>query len=184
MASKKKGLPFVVQPRLRPIVERVGTEESGVIEIERKGYLTVAEKAIVQGGMSGADSMSKAMLKVQALAAEVGVKPSQIFEDMGSGELPDYLQGRDVDLVEIMGYMKDHDDRMRVVASTALLITRVDPDWDPADTSDLHPDIQDGLFNLYSDEEKKSIEALEAALEEDSKAQGDGGEGKEEAKTK
>ena len=41
-------LPFVVEPRRKPIVERVGNEESGVIEIERRGYLTTGEKTFVQ----------------------------------------------------------------------------------------------------------------------------------------
>jgi hypothetical protein len=183
MARKNRGLPFVVQPRLQPIIERIGTEESGIIEIERKGYLTVAEKAIVQGGMSGSDSMAKAMAKVQAIAVEAGVEPSQVFEDMASGTVPDYLRGHDIDMLEVVDLMKEHEDRTRLVAATALLITRIDPEWDPKDTSELHPDIQDGLYALYNDEEKKSVEALEAALAEKDKAQ-DSSSGKTEAKTK
>ena len=55
---KKKGLPFVVQPKYEPILERVGTDESGIIEIERRKYLTVQEKAIVQGAMEGDTTMT------------------------------------------------------------------------------------------------------------------------------
>jgi hypothetical protein len=31
-------LPFVVEPRLKPIIEEIGSEESGKIQIERRGY--------------------------------------------------------------------------------------------------------------------------------------------------
>ena len=55
--AKKKGLPFVVQPRLAPVIEQVGNEESGIFEIERRGYLTVAEKAMVQQATQGDESV-------------------------------------------------------------------------------------------------------------------------------
>ena len=71
MARKKKGLPFIVQPRLKPIIEIVGTEESGQIEIERKGYLTVSEKAIVQASMKSDDSLATTM-RVAAKIAQAG----------------------------------------------------------------------------------------------------------------
>ena len=41
-------LPFVVQPRLKAIKERIGSEDAGYIEIERRGYLTSGEKSFVQ----------------------------------------------------------------------------------------------------------------------------------------
>ena len=41
-------LPFVVQPKRQPILEQIGSEESGLIEIERRGYLTAGEKSFVQ----------------------------------------------------------------------------------------------------------------------------------------
>jgi hypothetical protein len=52
MAKKKAvRLPFVVAPRLEPIVETVGTDESGKIEIIRRGHLTVAEKAFISAAL-------------------------------------------------------------------------------------------------------------------------------------
>ena len=74
--AKKKGLPFVVQPRLQPIVEQVGTEESGIIEIERRGYLSVAEKAIAQQAVGGDDSVRKMYVLGGRIARDAGVQNS------------------------------------------------------------------------------------------------------------
>ena len=41
-------LPFVVAPKLKSKIETLGTEVSGKIEIERKGYLTVGEKGFME----------------------------------------------------------------------------------------------------------------------------------------
>jgi len=60
-------LPFVVQPRLKPIIETVGTEESGKIEIERRGFLSVAEKSMCQGMLQD----SKGVNAVQAIARRI-----------------------------------------------------------------------------------------------------------------
>ena len=160
MAQKKKGLPFVVQPRLEPVLVQIGTEESGIIEIERKGYLTVAEKSIVQGGMRDSDSMSTAMGKIKALSIELNVPVGTIFEDLGKGDIPEYLAGHEVELMEIMSLMQEHEDRLRVISATALLITRIDPEWEAADTMDLHPDLQEALYQLYSKEEQRSMEVI------------------------
>ena len=43
-------LPFVVEPRLKPVTELVGTEDSGKIEIERRGFLSAGEKAFFSNG--------------------------------------------------------------------------------------------------------------------------------------
>ena len=68
MARKAKAkLPFLVEPKRQPIMERLGNEESGVIELPRRGYLTVAEKSFVQQGTSG----DSAILAMQRLAARV-----------------------------------------------------------------------------------------------------------------
>ena len=57
-------------------------------------------------------------------------------------------------------------------------MSRVEPDWDPSDTVGLHPDLQAELYKLYTDEDRKCVEALEAAAKEIDKSQ-EGSEGKE-----
>ena len=178
MGSKKKGLPFVVQPRLKPIVEVVGSDLSGKIEIERKGYLTVSEKAIVQGGMDGDDGTRATITIAGKIAKAEGISINQVFEDFSAEVRPDYLETHQDLLVEMLAAMSNHENRLKLVAVTALLMTRVDPEWEPTQTSELHPDLQDAIFELYKDEEKKSIEALEEVVIKQDKAVKRGESGK------
>ena len=60
-------LPFVVEPRRKPEIVTIGTEDSGTIEIVRKGYLTAGEKAFMQSQSSN-DTVLRSLL---SLAREV-----------------------------------------------------------------------------------------------------------------
>ena len=86
MARKKKGLPFVVQPRLEPIMERVGTEESGIIEIKRQGYLSVAEKTMVEQATSDMSDSADLIDVVREIASAEGRTVSEIFEELQGSE--------------------------------------------------------------------------------------------------
>lgn len=178
MAKKKKGLPFVVQPRLKPIVEQLGTEDSGIIEIERKGYLTVSEKAIVQGAMGENNALTEAYMSARIISKKHGVSVQQVFEDIGLDEQPDYLSEERHEVARIMSQMLAHEEKLRLVAATAMIISRVSADWDPNDTVGLHPDLQAQLYKLYTEEDKKCVDALEAAASQIDKSQ-EGSEGKE-----
>lgn len=182
MARKNKGLPFVVQPRLKPITETIGSEYSGQIEIERKGYLTVAEKTIVQSAMKESPFMKVAMRHAQEIAIAQGINVQQVFSDLASEPQPEYLRDHAEKLTEILAAMLSHEEKLQLIAATTLIITRVNPDWDPEDTVSLHPDLQKALFELYSDEEKRSVEALENAAEEASSTP-KGSRGKDQAQT-
>lgn len=69
-------LPFVVQPRRQPILEQLGTEETGILEIKRFGYLTVGEKSFVQqvqqldGGTSQIITVSRQVARKFALGMD------------------------------------------------------------------------------------------------------------------
>lgn len=178
MARKKKGLPFVVQPRLQPIIELIGTPESGQIEIARKGYLTVAEKTIVQTAMKDGNGLTKSYMIARDIASAEGLKVDQIFADLAADVQPAYMNKYGSELAEILALTMDHEEKMKLIVSTALLICRVDPEWTATDSVELHPDLQTALFELYKDEERKSTEALEAAAEEADKSQ-EGAEGKD-----
>jgi len=177
MARKSKGLPFVVQPRLQPIVEQIGTELSGIIEIERKGYLTVAEKAIVQQAMGNSAALTEAYMVAKSIAAKAGVTANEVFAAIGEDNPPAYVDDNREEISKMMASMLAHEEKLRLITATALIMTRVNPDWDPADTIGLHPDLQAALFKLYSEEEKKCVDALEAAAKEVDKSQ-EGAEGK------
>ena len=163
MARKKKGLPFVVQPRLEPILERIGSSESGIIEIERKGYLTVAEKSIAQGGMQGDTSVRKMYSLAGRIARETGKQQAEISTLLIQPERPAFLAPWEEEIGECLMEMIAFQERMSIIQATALLMCRIDPSWTVDQTMELHPDMLTELALLYSDEDRKTTEALEAA---------------------
>jgi len=164
MASKKKGLPFVVQPRLQPITERIGTEESGVIEIERKGYLTVAEKTIVDQASSDMSEANEMLEAVRVIAVAEKRPVAEIFEELQDTEKSgDLLQKYAAQIATASASAQNQQRKIEIIATTALIICRIDPRWTVEQSMDLHPDLLAGLYALYQDEDKRSLEAFEAA---------------------
>lgn len=164
MARRRK-LPFVVQPRFEPITTKVGSEASGVIEIPRLGYLTVAEKAFVQTAMSGDTGLSGIYSLSARIARETGKAQSAVFADLAEGReayLGDY-EGEIADAAASMGAFQE---KQTIIQATCLLIMRLDAKWTVEDSLELHPDILEGLMKLYNDEDTKSLEAFETEEEE------------------
>lgn len=160
--ANKVKLPFVVEPRRQPITELVGTEESGKIEILRRGYLTVAEKSFIQQAMGG-DSPILALHRLAGkVATSSGKTPVEVLETFGRGEISnpifDDVAG---ELLDVMDSMKVYEGRKHLAAATGLLMYRHDQAWTIEDTLELHPDLVEGLFNLYVKEEIGSLEGFE-----------------------
>ena len=184
MARKKKGLPFVVEPKFEPIIELIGSDESGKFEIQRKGYLTVAEKAIVQGSSSEDGPMRKAIDRLRVIAEKAGVPLERVFSDISAGTSPEYLKGHETDLLLVTELFQQHEDRQKLVTATALIMTRLDADWKAEDTIKLHPDIINDLYRLYNEEDSRCVDAMRTTL--DSRAEETEQElleGKDQAKT-
>ena len=160
MARKKKGLPFVVQPRLEPIIERVGSEESGIIEIARKGYLTVAEKSIIEQATSDVSESGELIAAVKAIAEAEGKPVAQIFEMLQSEAGQDLLVKYSEEVSAAASAGHSQQTKVRVVAATALILCRIDPDWTVEQSMELHPDLLDGLYELYLDEDSRSLTAF------------------------
>mgnify|MGYP001387621917 CR=1 FL=1 len=170
--ARKKGLPFVVQPRLEPIIERVGTETSGIIEIQRKGYLTVSEKALVQGASTGDTSVRQMFALAGRIGREEGRQQTEVAQDILKSPMPDYLSKYEEEIGECVMNMLEFQERTTLIQATALLICRVDNGWTVEQSMELHPDLLDGLARLYMDEESKSIDLLEKASTEGGAAEG------------
>jgi len=172
MAKKNKGLPFVVQPRLKPIIEKVGTEESGIIEIERRGYLTVAEKAIVQQATQGDDSVRAVYALGGRIARETGKQQLDVMQDLMQPQRPEYMAPWEDEILENLISMMAYQERVNIVQATALIICRVEEAWTVDQSMDLHPDLVTGLAILFAEEDARSIEALQAAVKENGGAEG------------
>lgn len=165
MARKRK-LPFVVQPRFEPIVAKVGSEASGVIEIPRLGYLTVAEKAFVQTALAGDSGLSGIYALSSRIARDTGKTQAVVFQDIAGGTEA-YLSEYETEIAEATAAMGTFQEKQAIIQATCLLIMRVDPKWTVEDSLELHPDLLVGLMELYSDEDVKSLEAFEKDEEEE-----------------
>jgi hypothetical protein len=170
-------LPFVVQPRLKPVQEEIGTEISGKILVERRGYLTVSEKMFVQAGLKEDNSQNMLFQLVNKISVEQGIPAKQVLEDMsGGGSLPEYAQAYTGELTSVMERVNDLTEKTKLLGAAALLITRVDPEIDIEDVMGLHPELIEELYRLYIEEENCSLDRLKSR---DELAGGEGELGKD-----
>ena len=172
MARKKKGLPFVVQPRRQPLVEQVGNEESGVLEIERRGYLTVEEKSLVQYALEDEHALVDMYAVAGRIAREVGVPLQQVLEEFTQQPLPSRLSPYEDEIARVLVQMMAYQEKATVVHATALLISRVDSDWTIDQTMNLHPDLIRDLAALFAEEEQRSTRAFEKQDKEEGATEG------------
>lgn len=167
-------LPFVVQPRLKPLVEVIGSEESGKIEIERRGYLTAAEKAFIQtqAGNDTATQLLVNLCRVVATAERLDMSNAyDVVVDVMSGKAPttrhkviqeNYRQEID----ELMAQMGSVETTKRLMQAHCMLLYRVSEEITVEDTLKIHPDLLEALADFYVDEELKSIARLEDAIKQ------------------
>ena len=166
-------LPFVVEPKRKPIKERIGSEESGVIEVERRGYLTAGEKSFVQqvqqfdNGSTEIITVSRQVARRHGLGMDkaynlviaiiAGTKTSE--KDAGlvaeiEAEFAEQLTG-------VVKGLTASQTREELIQAACLIKYRIDPDFEINEISGIHPDIIIGLANLYRQEEARSIEAFQ-----------------------
>lgn len=173
MAKKKVKLPFVVAPRREPILETVGSEESGQFEIERKGYLTVAEKSFVQQASASDETIGRLQRLAGRIGKERGVQQQEIVSLLGAGDFSsELLQGYESEIDDIITLMSTFDQRRKIVAASCLLYFRISSDWVIEDTLELHPDIVESLYTLFNEEDIRSTEAFEKIEEEVAPSEG------------
>jgi hypothetical protein len=168
-------LPFVVKPRLAPIIEEIGTPESGIILVERRGYLTTGERNTVQQYLQS-DSSATIMIKLaRAAARKYDVPLDKAYAGVSSAMSGSCLVGDKIcndilndfaeEIQDVMTELMQVQARMEMVQALALITQRVDPSFEVAKITEIHPDIIDQLSKLYQDEENKSVERLESMIE-------------------
>jgi hypothetical protein len=165
-------LPFVVQPRRQPILEKIGTEDSGIIEVERRGYLTTGEKAFfqqVQQGDSGTSEIIGVARKIArrhslgmdraynlAIAIISGSTTAEADKEL-VGAIEDECAD---DLTRVVQGLATSQVREDLVMACCMLRYRVDPNFDIESINKQHPDLIAALAALYRDEDRRSIEAF------------------------
>jgi hypothetical protein len=163
-------LPFVVQPRRQPILERIGTEESGQIEVERRGYLTAGEKAFVQqvqqfdNGTTEIVTVSRRVARKYALGMDKAyslvlaiISNAKTEDDELIGQIEEEFAE---ELTSVVKGLSAGQVREELVMAACLLKYRVNADFEINDIGAIHPDLIGGLATLYREEEARSIEAF------------------------
>lgn len=162
-------LPFVVEPRLKPVLEEIGSEESGKIQIERRGYLTSGEKAFVQQVLQHDNGTSELIALARKISRRLALKLDEAYELVlkvisGNGE------GEDAAVIEdefseevsiVIRNLTNAQAKEELLTATCLIRYRIDPNFEMDDIIQLHPDIISGLAKLYKEEDAKSVEKLE-----------------------
>jgi len=169
-------LPFVVQPRRQPILERIGSEESGQIEVERRGYLTAGEKAFVQqvqqfdNGTTEIVTVSRRVARKYGLGMDkaynlvLAIISNSVTEDQKLvGEIEEEFAE---DLTNVVKGLSAGQVREELVMAACLLKYRVNPDFEISEISSIHPDLISDLAALYRDEDRRSVEAFKKDEEE------------------
>lgn len=170
-------LPFVVQPRRQPIVERIGTEDSGIIEVERRGYLTTGEKSFVQQVQQSDDGTSELVTLSRRVARRYGLSMDKAYglvlaiissdlstePELAAAIEEEFAQ----ELTAAVKGLTAMQSREELIMAACLIKYRINPDFNIEDVIKVHPDIISGLAALYRDEELKSLKAFVEEGDED-----------------
>lgn len=167
-------LPFVVEPRLKPRLEKVGSDESGYLECERRGYLTSGEKAFVQQAFSNDDSTILLIGLARKVAHHYEVDVSSAYQAVIavlSGGEPEGFESLQAlffeDINNCIRELTNLQAREDMVMALCMLRYRVNTEASVEDVMGLHPDVVKGLVELYRDEEARSVERLKGEVKED-----------------
>jgi hypothetical protein len=169
-------LPFVVEPRMKPIVEEIGSEESGKIQIERRGYLTSGEKAFFQQAKQSDQGTSGLINLSRKISRATGLDMTKSYEAVI--RVISGAAGQDIDAKiendfaeELSGVLRDltngqaHDE---ILMAMCLIKYRIDSEFGLDEMLKLHPDIVTQLAELYRQEDAKSTDRLVDASKDES----------------
>lgn len=166
-------LPFVVQPKRKPILERIGSEESGIIEIERRGYLTTGERSFVQqvqqtdNGTTEIVTLSRRVSRAYGLGMDKAY--NLVLQVISGSSAKDEEQSEIIDKIEsefteevtaVIQGLASSSTREELFYAACMIKYRIDPDFDISQILSVHPDLIAELATLYRDEERRSVEAF------------------------
>ena len=174
MARKAK-LPFLVQPKREPIIEKLGSEEIGTIEICRRGYLTVSEKSFMQQSQSGDTAIVGLHRLAAKVARETGRELTEITDMITKGDFSDpAFDPHSEELEVLISGLSAVEARTKIIAATCLIMYRCSDDWTVEQTLELHPDLIDEVYMLYLEEDQRSLDAFESVKDSTAAAKSEG----------
>lgn len=163
-------LNFVVDPQRESKVERIGNTESGVIEIERLGYLRVKERAFVQATMLESTfegNPVRDVMEVIAAGEKIDVKDAgAVVQGFVLGSLSQKKKEAIAkkygdQILSAFRHSQLQTATENLAGITALLMYRHDPNWTIEGTMELHPALEEGLTQLYLDEKNGSLSTID-----------------------
>jgi len=167
-------LPFVVQPKKNSEIVKIGNNEIGVVEIERKGYLSVAEKAFVDSVMQGSDGIAHMVFLANRISREKKTSPEKAYmaiTEVMQGKVEDKLcdmisNEYGEEIASVTSKMTESLQRRAIAATTVLIQTRVNSDWTIEDTLKLDPEFLNQFGALYDREEQREPVTAESKEKE------------------
>lgn len=166
-------LPFVVQPRRAPLLTKIGNEESGIIEVERRGYLTAGEKAFVQqvqqsdNGTTEIVTLSRRVARKYSLGMDRAYTLVLVIIGGGECEEADRELVSEIEkefaeeLTQVVKSLAVGQVKEELIFAACLMRYRVDSSFEVSDINTIHPDIISELAILYRDEDRRALEAFE-----------------------
>ena len=169
-------LPFVVAPRIKPETIEIGNEDIGIIAIERKGYVTTGEKSFVSTHLT-----EEATTKVLDLCRKISTEYKISLEDAYE-KITAILTGRQVDdlaekiqkkyddsLKDVFTCMSQEQEKRKNIQAFAMILYRIDSNYEADDFFRLHPDLIEALSNHYEEEESRTLSNSSEIVKEENK---------------
>lgn len=161
-------LPFAIEPRLKPVVEIIGNEDIGAFKIERRGYLTAAEKNFFQQIVSR-DSSTSELIGVARKAArkfnlELSIAYESVMAVLGgaiNSEVEEKIEEEFSDeLSSVLINLTNARVREQFAMAACILVHRVSNEFNLSEIGELNPVLIEELAKFYQEEDEKSIEKL------------------------
>jgi len=156
-------LPFVVAPKSKTKIVQVGNEEVGLLEIEKRGYLTVAEKSFVDSVMQNSDGIASLVRLASVIGRKRKISTEKaysllisVIDGTGStGACNAIADEYGAEIAEIQSQMAESIQRKLIAVTTILIQTRINSEWTIEDTMQLQPGLLEEFGRFYDSEEQK-----------------------------
>ena len=154
-------LPFVVAPKIKSEIVKLGNENVGIVEIEKRGYLTVAEKSFVDSVMQGSDAITNIVKLANKVSRKKKMQVEKVYNiilqivsgNSESGTASTISDEYSDEIAKIQSEMIESVQRKAIAATTVLVQSRINPEWQIEDTLNLQPELIAYFSDFYDNED-------------------------------
>lgn len=152
-------LPFVVAPRVKAETIVLGTEETGSVEILKQGYITTGERAFVSNQERGGEFQAAALALARKISTALKVDIATAWEGFSAviAGTPHKLTAKisakfSEEVEELCAKMIEEEENKKLFMAAAMILYRIEPEFDLEELLDIHPGLIDLLANHYLQE--------------------------------